>query len=248
MDMLTNLAMGFATALSPINMLYVTIGVVAGTLVGALPGIGPVAGLAILIPLSFGMEPTTAMILMAGIYYGSMYGGTITSVLMNVPGESSTIMTCLDGHAMARKGRAGPALTISAVGSFVAGTFSVVMLMLLAPPIADAALRFGPPEYFALMLLGLTAISGLTGNSKVKGYVTALIGLAIAMIGLDVMTGGQRYTLRQHGAAGWYRLPAYRRRSVWGGRGTGDHRAQGGVSSDQDQAEGHGDHQSGLEG
>src|ERR687892_1575097 len=133
MEFIEHLSMGFSIAFSPINLLFVTLGVVAGTLIGALPGIGPVAGIAILIPLSFGMNPTTAMILMCGIYYGCMYGGTITSVLMNVPGESSTIMTCVDGYAMARNGRAGPALTISAIGSFVAGTFSVVMLTLLAP-------------------------------------------------------------------------------------------------------------------
>lgn len=191
---MNNLAMGFSIAFSPINMLYVTLGVVAGTLIGAMPGIGPVAGVAMLIPLSFGMNPTTAMILMAGVYYGGMYGGTITSVLMNVPGESSTIMTCLDGHEMARQGRAGPALSIAAIGSFAAGTFSVVMLMLLAPPIADAALNFGPPEYFALMILGLTAISGLTGKSKLKGYAVAFIGLALAVVGLDVMTSMPRFT------------------------------------------------------
>lgn len=193
MDFISNLSMGFAIAFSPVNLGFVTLGVVVGTLVGALPGIGPVAGIAILIPLSFGMNPTTAMILMCGIYYGCMYGGTITSVLMNVPGESSTIMTCLDGYAMARKGRAGPALTIAAIGSFVAGTFSVVMLTLLAPPIADAALSFGPPEYFALMLLGMTAVSGLTGSSTAKGYAMAFIGLGLAMIGLDPMTGDPRF-------------------------------------------------------
>ncbi|MGE5465721.1 MAG: tripartite tricarboxylate transporter permease [Methanocella sp.] len=193
MEFLSHLDMGFSIALSPVNLLFVTLGVVAGTLIGALPGIGPVAGIAILIPLSFGMNPITAMILMCGIYYGCMYGGTITSVLMNVPGESSTIMTCLDGYAMARKGRAGPALTIAAIGSFVAGTFSVVMLTLLAPPIAQAALSFGPPEYFALMLLGLTCVSGLTGESTAKGYGMAFIGLALAMVGLDPMTGDPRF-------------------------------------------------------
>ncbi|MGE5522095.1 MAG: tripartite tricarboxylate transporter permease [Rhodospirillaceae bacterium] len=193
MEFLSHLDMGFSIAFSPVNLLFVTLGVVAGTLIGALPGIGPVAGIAILIPLSFGMNPITAMILMCGIYYGCMYGGTITSVLMNVPGESSTIMTCLDGYAMARKGRAGPALTIAAIGSFVAGTFSVVMLTLLAPPIAQAALSFGPPEYFALMLLGLTCVSGLTGESTAKGYGMAFIGLALAMVGLDPMTGDPRF-------------------------------------------------------
>jgi putative tricarboxylic transport membrane protein len=193
MDLLTHLSLGFSIAFSPVNLLFVTLGVVAGTLIGALPGIGPVAGIAILIPLSFGMNPTTAMILMCGIYYGCMYGGTITSVLMNVPGESSTIMTCIDGYAMARNGRAGPALTIAAIGSFIAGTFSVVMLTLLAPPIAEAALSFGPPEYFALMLLGLTAISGLTGSSTAKGYAMAFIGLALAVVGLDPMTADPRF-------------------------------------------------------
>ncbi|MGZ8265236.1 MAG: tripartite tricarboxylate transporter permease, partial [Burkholderiales bacterium] len=130
MEFLSNLGLGFAIALSPVNLLFVTLGVIIGTLIGALPGIGPVSGLSILIPLAFGLNPTSAMILMCGIYYGCMYGGTITSVLMNVPGESASIMTCLDGHAMARQGRAGPALTIAAIGSFIAGTFSVVMLTL----------------------------------------------------------------------------------------------------------------------
>jgi len=194
MDFVTNLGMGFAIALSPINLLFVTVGVIVGTLIGALPGIGPVSGLSILIPLAFGMNPISAMILMCGIYYGCMYGGTITSVLMNVPGESSSIMTCLDGHAMARQGRAGPALTIAAIASFIAGTFSVVMLTVLAPPIAEAALSFGPPEYFALTLLGLSAISGLTGKSRAKGYAMALLGLGLAMVGIDPIDGAQRFT------------------------------------------------------
>jgi putative tricarboxylic transport membrane protein len=193
MEFLTHLGMGFGIALSPVNLLFVTLGVVMGTLIGALPGIGPVAGIAILIPLTFGMNAISAMILMCGIYYGCMYGGTITSVLMNVPGESSTIMTCLDGYAMARKGRAGPALTIAAIGSFVAGTFSVVMLTLLAPPIAEAALSFGPPEYFALMMLGLTCVSALTGDSAARGYGMAFIGRALATVGLDPMTGDPRF-------------------------------------------------------
>jgi putative tricarboxylic transport membrane protein len=194
MDVISNLSMGFSIAFSPINMVFVTLGVIAGTLIGALPGIGPVSGIAILIPICYGMQPTTAMILMAGVYYGCMYGGTITSVLMNVPGESSTIMTCLDGYAMAQKGRGGPALTIAAIGSFIAGTFSVVMLTFAAPPIADAALKFGPPEYFALMVLGMTAISGLTGNSKAKGYAMGFIGLAMAVVGLDPILGMPRFS------------------------------------------------------
>jgi putative tricarboxylic transport membrane protein len=194
MDFISNLGLGFAIAFTPANMLFVTIGVVIGTLIGALPGIGPVSGLSILIPLAFGLNPISAMILMCGIYYGCMYGGTITSVLMNVPGESASIMTCLDGYAMARQGRAGPALTIAAIASFVAGTFSVVMLTVLAPPIATAALSFGPPEYFALTLLGLSAISGLTGKSRAKGYAMAFLGLALAMVGIDPIDGAQRFT------------------------------------------------------
>jgi len=195
MDLITNLGIGFSVALAPINLLFVTAGVVIGTLIGALPGIGPVSGLSILIPLAFGLDPTAAMILMCGVYYGCMYGGTITSVLLNVPGESSSLMTCLDGYAMAQKGRAGPALTIAAVGSFVAGTVSIVLLTVLSPPLADAALSFGPPEYFALMLLGLSAISGLTGQSKAKGYAMCLIGLAMATVGLDPIGGVPRFTL-----------------------------------------------------
>lgn len=194
MDVINNLFMGFSVALSPVNFLMLIFAVVVGTLVGAMPGIGPVSAVSILIPLSIGMGPTTTMIMMAGIYYGGMYGGTITSVLMNVPGESSSIMTCLDGYAMARKGRAGSALTISAVGSFIAGTFSTIALMLLGPPIADTALQFGPPENFALMMLGMTAISGLTGSSVVKGYTSAFLGLGLAMVGMDVIGGFQRFT------------------------------------------------------
>ncbi len=194
MDLITNLGIGFSVAFAPINLVFVTAGVIIGTLIGALPGIGPVSGLSILIPLAFGMDPTAAMILMCGVYYGCMYGGTITSVLLNVPGESASLMTCLDGYAMAQQGRAGPALTIAAVGSFVAGTFSIVLLTVLSPPLADAALSFGPPEYFALMLLGLSAISGLTGDSKAKGYAMCFIGLGMATIGLDPIGGIPRFT------------------------------------------------------
>jgi len=194
MDLIANLSTGFSVAFAPINLVFVAAGVIIGTLIGALPGIGPVAGLSILIPLAFGMDPTGAMILMCGVYYGCMYGGTITSVLLNVPGESSSLMTCLDGYQMAQQGRAGPALTIAAIGSFIAGTFSVVMLTLLAPPLAEAALSFGPPEYFALMLLGLSAITGLTGRSRAKGYAMGFIGLAMATIGLDPIGGVPRFS------------------------------------------------------
>ena len=194
MDVLQSLAQGFATALTPINIVYVLIGCIAGTLVGALPGIGPPAGVAILIPLTFGMDPTSAMIMMAGLYYGAMYGGTITSVLVNVPGESSSVMTTLDGYQMALKGRAGPALGMAANASFIAGTFSVVMLMLMAPPIANAALSFGPPEYVGLLVLGLTMLTSLVGRSQIRGLMSALFGLMVAMVGLDAISGGARYT------------------------------------------------------
>jgi putative tricarboxylic transport membrane protein len=194
MDVFANLATGFWVAFSPINLVFVTVGVVAGTLIGALPGVGPVAGIVMLLPLCYGMDPTTAMIMMAGIYYGAMYGGTITSVLVGVPGEASNIPTCIDGYAMAKQGRAGPALTISAVGSFVAGTFSVIALTLAAPPLARFALNFGPPEYFALMLLGLSCVAGLVGEAKLKGYAMALLGLMISLVGYDMITGFPRFT------------------------------------------------------
>jgi len=192
-DILNHLLTGFSVAFTLTNMIFVTIGVVAGTLIGALPGIGPVAGIAMLLPFAYGMEPVTAMILMAGVYYGSMFGGSITSVLVGIPGEASNIPTCI-GYEMAKQGRAGPALTISAIGSFVAGTFSVIVLTVAAPPIARAALNFGPPEYFALMLLGLGAVSGLMGNNKVKGYLMAFLGLMISLVGFDMITGYQRFT------------------------------------------------------
>ena len=194
MDLFDNLATGFSIAFSLTNLLVVTIGVVAGTLIGALPGIGPVAGIAMLLPLVYGFEPVTAMILMTGLYCGTAFGGSITAILVGVPGEASTIVTCLDGHEMAKQGRAGPALTISAIGSFAAGTISVVLLMIAAPPIANAALRIGPPETFALMLLGMTAVAGLVGEAKLKGYMMAFLGLLISLVGLDLITGDQRFT------------------------------------------------------
>jgi len=197
MDILTNLLHGFAVALTPVNLLACLVGVVMGTIIGALPGIGPSAGVAILLPLTFGADPTTAMITLAGIYYGAMYGGTITSVLINTPGESSSVMTTLDGYQMARQGRAGVALGIAAIGSFIAGTLGVLLLMLFSPLLANFALSFGPPEYFALMVLGFTALAGLSGTSPVKGLISALLGLLIATVGLDVMTGVSRLTFGQ---------------------------------------------------
>jgi putative tricarboxylic transport membrane protein len=194
LEAIGNLFLGFSVALSPANLVWCFVGVFLGTIVGVLPGLGPPATIALLLPLTFKMDPTTAMIMMAGIYYGAKYGGSTTSILLNVPGESSSVVTCLDGYQLARQGRAGPALGIAAIASFVAGTFGVVGLMFLAPPVAKFALRFGPPEYFALMVLGLTMVVFLTGKSIVKGILAALLGLWLAGVGTDLFTAKSRFT------------------------------------------------------
>ncbi|MEX2642774.1 MAG: tripartite tricarboxylate transporter permease [Acetobacterales bacterium] len=191
---ISDLLLGFSIALEPQNLFFAFLGVFLGTIIGALPGIGPSAGVAILLPLTFGMAPATAMIMLAGIYYGAMYGGTITSVLINTPGESASVMTTLDGYQMALKGRAGAALGIAAIGSFIAGTIGTLLLMLAAPPLAELAIRFGPPEYFALMVLGLTTLASLTGTSMLKGLAMAMVGLMLGTIGIDVLLGAPRYT------------------------------------------------------
>ena len=194
MDALYNLLTGFQVALTPTNLLYCFIGCFLGTLIGVLPGIGPAAGIAILIPITSGLGPTTALIMLAGIYYGAMYGGSTTAILINLPGEAGSVATVLDGYQMARKGRAGPALGISAISSFVAGTLSVIGLMLLAPPLASAALAFGPPEIFFVMVLGMTIVMSVSGESMIKGLMTGCFGLFIATIGLDSQTGATRFT------------------------------------------------------
>jgi putative tricarboxylic transport membrane protein len=194
MDVLQQVGQGFLIALTPQNLLFCFIGVLAGTLIGVLPGIGPVSGVAILLPITFSLEPTAGMIMLAGIYYGSMYGGSTTSILINTPGESASVMTCLDGYAMARQGRAGAALGMSAIASFIAGTLSVLGLMLLAPPLAAFALSFGPAEYFALMVLGLTTLTRLAGKSLTKGLMMGAFGLALGTIGIDPITGSARFT------------------------------------------------------
>jgi putative tricarboxylic transport membrane protein len=191
---LDGLLLGFSIALTPTNLLFAFVGVFLGTLIGALPGIGPSAGVAVLLPVTFGMSPVTAIIMLAGIYYGAMYGGTITSVLINTPGESASVMTTLDGYQMALKGRAGAALGMAAIGSFIAGTVGVVLLMVAAPPLADLAVTFGPPEYFALMVLGLTTLASLTGGSILKGMLMAVAGLLLGTIGIDLMIGAPRFT------------------------------------------------------
>src|SRR5216683_555153 len=168
MEILSGLLNGFQVALSAGNLLMCVIGVVLGTVIGVLPGLGPPATIAMLLPLTYKLDPTGSMIMLAGIYYGAKYGGSTTSILLNVPGESSSVVTCLDGYQMARKGRAGPALGMAAIASFIAGTFGVVALMLVAPPLAKMALAFSSPEYFALMALGLAMVVLLAGRSMVK--------------------------------------------------------------------------------
>jgi putative tricarboxylic transport membrane protein len=194
MDLFANLALGFSIAFTPFNLTMAVAGVFLGTLIGALPGVGPVSGIALLLPLTFGMPPTSGIIMLAALYAGSMYGGTITSVLINTPGESASVVTCIDGHQMALQGRAGPALGIAALGSFVAGTLGVVLLMGMSPLLARWALSFGPPETFALMLLGLTTVTGLTGENALKGYISMVLGLMLSMVGFDLISGDARYT------------------------------------------------------
>jgi putative tricarboxylic transport membrane protein len=169
------------------------VGVLVGMLIGALPGVGPPSGVAMLLPLTFGMDPTSGIIMLAALYAGTMYGGTITAVLINTPGESASVVTCLDGYQMARQGRAGPALGIAAFASFIAGTIGVVLLMLISPLLARWALSFGPPETFALMLLGLTTVTLLTGEDALKGYISMVFGLMLAMVGFDIISGDARY-------------------------------------------------------
>ena len=193
-ETLHNLYLGFSVALAPNILMYAFVGCVIGTLVGVLPGVGPLAGISLLLPVSFGLDATSAIVLLAGIYYGAMYGGSTTSILMRIPGEAASVMTCIDGYAMTRNGRAGPALAIAAVGSYIAGTISVVALMFLAPPLASFALRFGPPEYFTLLLLGLLALAYMSGGSMIKALAMAVLGLLFGMIGIDPMTGFSRFT------------------------------------------------------
>jgi putative tricarboxylic transport membrane protein len=185
---------GFGVVLEPTNLLYCLIGVVIGMLVGVLPGLGPAATIAILLPITFGIEPVTAIIMLAGIFYGAQYGGTITSVLLRLPGEASSVVTVFDGFALARQGRAGTALGIAAIGSFVGGTVSVVALTLVAPFVAGFALDFGPPEYTALALLGILLVSTVSGGNRVKAVVAACVGLLLATVGRDTFSGAERFT------------------------------------------------------
>ena len=195
MDSASHLLSGFAAALSPAYLAYAFAGCVFGTLIGVLPGLGPSAGTAILIPLTFKLDPTGAIIMLAAIYYGAMYGGTITSVLINVPGEAASVITCLDGHQMAKQGRGGTALGIAAIGSFIGGLVASIALALIAAPLARLALKFGPPEFFALMLLGLCLVSGLAGRSLAAALMMTVLGLLVSMIGIDPVRGAPRFAL-----------------------------------------------------
>src|SRR5918997_2541208 len=194
MDLLANVAHGFSVALQPINLLSCFIGVFIGTLVGVLPGIGPVWAMSLLLPVTLAGTPAAGIIMMAGIYYGSMYGGSTTSILVNIPGEASSVVTTLDGHQMALQGRAGPALGIAALGSFFAGTFAIVALMLVAPTLAIWAVAFGPAEYFSLMVLGLVVLTFLTQGSMAKALLMACLGLVLGLVGLDSITAQPRLT------------------------------------------------------
>ena len=185
---------GFATALTFQNLFWALVGCLIGTLVGVLPGIGPVSGIAILLPLTTVLPPTSAIIMMAAIYYGAMYGGSTTAIVVNIPGEASSVPTALDGYEIAKQGKAGPALAISAIASFVAGTLSVIALTFFAPMLAEFAVVFGPPEYFALMFMGLSLVISLSGRALLKGVISMAIGLTAALIGQDPLTGASRLT------------------------------------------------------
>lgn len=186
--------MGLQVALEPVNLLYCFIGVLTGTLIGVLPGIGPVGAMSLLLPATFRITPIGAIIMLGGIFYGAQYGGSTTSILVNIPGEASSVITCLDGYQMARKGRAGPALGISAIGSFIGGTLAIIGLMFVAYPLAKVALRFGPPEYFGLMCVGLVVVTFLAQGSMYKALMMTLLGLILGSIGLDLFTATARFT------------------------------------------------------
>lgn len=197
MDSFASLAHGFAVALTPMNLMWGLIGVTLGTFVGVLPGLGPALTIAMLLPITFQVEPTAAFILFAGIYFGAMFGGSTTSILINTPGESATIVTALEGHKMAKNGRGGPALATAAIGSFVAGTLGVVGITLLAPVIVKFALTFAPADYFALMLLAFVTVSAVLGSSMVRGLTALVLGLLIGLIGVDLQTGQARFAFGQ---------------------------------------------------
>jgi putative tricarboxylic transport membrane protein len=194
MDILNHILFGFEVAFQPLNLVFCFLGVLIGTLVGVLPGLGPVAAISLLLPATFRAPPVASIIMLSGIYYGAMYGGSTTSILVNIPGEAASVVTCFDGYQMARRGRAGPALGMAAFASFIAGTLAVVGLAFFAPPLAAVALKFGPPEYFSLMVLGLTVLTFLAGGSMLKSLMIACVGVMVGNIGLDLITAQPRFT------------------------------------------------------
>lgn len=193
-EILQNVIYGFSVALQPVHLMYCFFGVLIGTLVGVLPGLGPAAAIALLLPATFKFTPVAATIMLAGIYYGAMYGGSTTSILVNIPGEAASVVTCLDGYQMARKGRAGPALGIAAFGSFIAGTFAVVALTFVGPLLSNLAFAFGPPEFFSLMIVGITVLTYLSSGSMIKALIMAGVGLILSGVGMDTISGKYRFT------------------------------------------------------
>src|SRR4051794_15378331 len=193
MDLFNNLIFGFEVAFSLQNLLYCLIGVTVGTLIGVLPGIGPLGTIAMLMPITYSLSPIAALIMLAGIYYGAQYGGSTTAILVNLPGESSSVVTCLDGYQMARRGRAGPALATAAPGCFFAGCFSTLIVPMFAPPLAEVALKFGPAEYFSLMVLGLVSAVVLAAGSLIKAIAMVILGLLLGLVGTDVNSGVLRF-------------------------------------------------------
>src|SRR5260221_3262720 len=194
MELIDHLAMGFGIALTPANLFFALAGALIGTLIGVLPGIGPIATIAMLLPLTFHLEPTSGLIMLAGIFYGAQYGGSTTAILVNLPGETSSVVTCIDGHQMARQGRAGAALAVGALGSFFAGCVSAALIATFAPPLAKVGQSFGAPEYFSLMVLGLIAAVVLAHGSVIKAVAMIVLGLLIGLVGTDGNTGGTRFT------------------------------------------------------
>ncbi|TRZ47103.1 tripartite tricarboxylate transporter permease [bacterium] len=193
-EIVENLSLGFNIAFTGANLLYCFIGVFIGTLIGVLPGIGPVGTISLLLPVTYGISPTSAIIMLAGIYYGAQYGGSTTSILVNIPGEASSVVTCLDGYQMAQQGRAGPALGIAAFGSFIAGSIGTVLIMFLSKPLAVVALKVGPPEYFSLMILALTILVYLCRGSMIKAIIMGILGVCLSLVGMDTITGSTRFT------------------------------------------------------
>src|SRR5437016_3125735 len=194
MEIFHNLWIGFQVAVIPINVMYCFIGVILGTLIGVLPGIGPVATIAMLLPITFNLNPIAALIMLAGIYYGAQYGGSTTAILVNIPGESSSVVTCLDGYQMARQGRAGPALAIAAIGSFFAGCVATLIIAVAAPPLTVVAQKFQAADYFSLMLLGLVFAIVLARGSIIKAFAMVFLGMLLGLVGTDVNTGNTRFT------------------------------------------------------